>query len=480
VSVTGSGWPAMTERRRGLGPLGRRLLAAFLLVALSSVVVLTVAALVGTARGLAAGEAADRSAAAAAVAIAAGEAYSRAGGWQGADLARADAVAADAGARLVVRDADNTVVRSPDTDGTGGMGNGMGGMGTGRAAVAQPVVVDGATVGSVRLVFGTAGSGSAQEIAWTWIIIAAVAALVAAFVVSWFVTRRISRPLVRLSATARSFAAGDRAARADAADAAAPGELGELARAFDATAEQVERSEAARRRMSADLAHELRTPLAALQAGLEELRDGLVPPDSGRLTALHDQSLRMGRVVQDLAELSAAETAALSLRRAALDLGELVGDAVASARSSMTTAGLSIVTRLAPGVVVDGDEDRLHQVVGNLLANTAHHCRAGDTVTVVVDRADGEATLSVADTGPGIDPPDLPSVFDRLWRGRADSGVEGSGIGLAVVRELVTAHGGAVRAVSDGEHGTTFTVLLPLVGAAAERGRAAGPTSQEG
>jgi len=444
-----------------MGPLGHRLLLAFVLVALSSVLVLTVAALVGTARGLAATEDADRAAASSAAAAAAADAYALAGGWQGADLAQADAVAADAGARLIVLDANGAVVKSPYGSGMGA-GMGMGGMGSGRGYVVEPVVVDGTTVGSVRLAFGAPTSGAAQQIAWTWIIVAGVAALLTALAVSWYVTGRIARPLARMAGTARAFAAGDRSARADPVDVAAPGELGELARAFDLTAEQVERSELTRRRMAADLAHELRTPLAALQAGLEELRDGLIEPDTARLAALHDQSLRVGRVVDDLAELSAAETAALSLRRTEVDLGHVAQDAVVAARTTMEAAGLRVVTRLSPRVVVVGDSDRLHQVVGNLLVNTARHCRDGDTVTVSVERSDSMATLVVSDSGPGIAPADLPFVFDRLWRGRADSEVAGSGIGLAVVRELVSAHGGSLHVDSDGLHGATFTVRLPV------------------
>ena len=449
-----------TESRRGLGPLGHRLLLAFVLVALSSIVVLTVAAMVGTARGLAATEGADRTTASIATATAVSDAYSRAGGWQGVDLTQADAVAATAGARLIVLDLQGSVVKSPYGGGMGA-GSGMGGMASGHGYVAQPVVVAGTTVGSVRLGFGAPTAGAAQQIAWDWIIIAGLGALLSALVVSWFVTRRISQPLARLTETARAFAAGDRSARAAQADVAAPGELGELVRAFDATAEQVERSEVARRRMAADLAHELRTPLAALQAGLEELRDGLVEPDPARIDALHNQSLRVGRVVEDLAELSAAETASLTLRRAPVDLGSIVEDAVAAARPTIEAAGLSLITHLAQDVVVYGDADRLHQVIGNLLVNTARHCRSGDTVTVSVARAGQLAKLVVADTGPGIAQVDLAQVFDRLWRGRADSNTAGSGIGLAVVRELVTAHGGSVTADSDGANGTTFTVALP-------------------
>ena len=418
--------------------------------------VLTVAALVGTSRGLEAGESQARQDAAAAVAVAAAEAYRDAGGWTGADLRRADALAASAGARLGVRDAAGGVVAAPD-GAAGGQGSGAG-----RGAVTAPVVVDGATVGTVRLAFGSPATSTAQQIAWTWILVAAVAALLVALVAAWFVTRRIAAPLVRLAGVARAFAAGDREARPRPADVDEPGELGELARSFDATAEAVVRSERARRDMSADVAHELRTPLAALQAGLEELRDGLEPATPERLAALHAQAVRLGRVVGDLAELSAAETAALAMHVEPVDLGLLVGEAVAAAMPALASARLQVRTDLADDVMVTGDADRLHQAVGNVLANAARYCRPGDEVTVGVSASAGLARITVADTGPGIAPEDLPHVFDRLWRGRADADPAGSGIGLAVVRELVVAHGGRVQADSDGASGTTVTLVLPL------------------
>ncbi len=332
----------MGEQTRPLGPLGTRLLVAFVVVALSSVVVLTVAALIGTSRGVTAGEDAQRQEIAVAVAEAAAQSYAAAGGWDGADLSTSVLMASSAGAQVAVRDASGAVVAaSPSGD-----GQGMGGMGAmGRGGVAADVVVDGAVVGSVRLGFGASqGPSTIQTVAWTWILVAAVVAIVVAILVAWFVSRRISRPLVRLSDAARAFAAGDRSARASVEDAAAPGELGDIARAFDETADAVVRSESARRQMSADVAHELRTPLAALQAGLEELRDGLVPADPERLASLHEQSVRLGRIVGDLAELSAAETAALGLRRSRVDLAEVAGDAVDAARPALDAAGLLVTT----------------------------------------------------------------------------------------------------------------------------------------
>ncbi len=449
--------------RRGLGPVGRRLLLAFVVVALSSVAVLSVAAIIGTARGMSASEDSQRAATAETVAALAGEAYVAAQGWANADLTSAEAAASGAGARLVVRDTAGTVVASP----AGAMGMaGMGAM-SGRGQTSASVVVAGQSVGTVRLAYGTPATTAAQQIAWSWIAVAAVAALVVAGVVAWFVTRRITDPLARLAGVARSFAGGDRSARAAEVDVGAPGELGQLARAFDATAEAVVISESTREGMAADIAHELRTPLAALQAGLEELRDGYVAPDAARLNALHAQSVRLGRIVDDLAQLSSAESSSLTIVRTPVELGPLVTDAVQLRRGELESAGLDVVERIRAGLWISGDAGRLHQVVGNLLANAAKFCRSGDRVSVGVDADDSMARITIDDTGPGIAPEDLPAVFDRLWRGTADT--SGSGIGLAVVREIVAAHGGLVKVNSDGRSGTCFTIQLPLIADPRER-----------
>jgi two-component system, OmpR family, sensor histidine kinase BaeS len=446
-----------SDRRPPLGPLGRRLIAAFVLVALASIAVLTVAALIGTVRGLDAGQGQQRQDAADATARAAADAYAAADGWASADLTSAVAIAGTTGAEVTVRDNQGSVVMTTSS------GMGPGAMnGTGRGGVSADVVVGGQLVGSVRLGFGTPAASSGRAIAWTWILAAAVAALVVAFVVALFTSRWLTSPIVRLSAVARAFARGDRAVRPAPQDMTASTELGDLARAFDAAADDVSRSEAARRRLSADVAHELRTPLAALQAGLEELEDGLVPPTPERLAALHHQAARLGRIVEDLAVLSAAESAVLSLRREPVDLAALVDDAVSAARPSCTARGIAISLEDFANAHVTGDVDRLHQAVGNLLSNAARYCRPGDEVRVSVSTSARDATVTVRDTGPGIPPEDLPHVFDRLWRGATPASGAGTGIGLAVVRELTEAHGGTVAVASDGQSGTTFTITLPL------------------
>ncbi|OIQ84667.1 signal transduction histidine-protein kinase BaeS [mine drainage metagenome] len=456
----------------GMGPLGRRMLLAFILVAVSSVVVLTVAALIGVGQGVEAVQQSERVQKAAAAAGAAGAAYQAAGGWNGADLTSSSAIAQAAGARLFVLDQSGSSVRVGPGMGQGAGGPGPGAQGSAQSnaqssaqgAVTAPVVVDGVTVGTVRLMFGASSGTRARDIAWSWIAVAAAVALVVAVVASWWVTRVLTRPIDAMTTAARQFAAGDREARTGESG---PGELGELAHAFNGMADTVARSERDRRNLTADVAHELRTPLAVLQAGLEELRDGLVEPTSEGLARLHDQSLRLGRIVQDLAELSAAEGLSAAeatesnAMRAEVDLGQVVADALAGHDPQLRAAGLVIVRELSGPAVVRADSDRLHQAVGNLLANVARYCRPGDEARVTVRPDGGDVVLVVADTGPGLPADEVPHVFDRLWRGRGTEHIAGSGIGLAVVREIVVAHGGTIDARSPAGGGLTVTIRLP-------------------
>jgi two-component system sensor histidine kinase BaeS len=426
------------------------------------VAVLTLAALVATNQGLDSAQRSERQQAADRTAVAAATAYTQAGGWAKADLSEASAIADAAGARLVVENASSMMV-SPGR----GMGPGAGGMQAAAAVVESPVTAAGERVGTVRLGFSTATS-SGRTVAWSWVIGAAAVALAAAVLVSGYVVRRLTRPLVAMTGAAHRFAAGDRTARAALT---ATGELGEMAGAFDRMADEVVRTEGVRRQLAADVAHEIRTPLAALQAGLEELRDGLRAADSERLGALHDQTLRLGRIVQDLADLSAAESAALSLHPTDTDLAAIAGAALSAQQAQIDAAGLRVRADLTTSTPVHADADRLHQAVANLLSNAVRYCRPGDQVSLSSSIDGPTAVLDIADTGPGIPADELPHIFDRLWRGQHTRAVSGSGIGLAVVRELITAHGGTVTAGSPAGRGTTITIRLPLASTPVNVGR---------
>jgi signal transduction histidine kinase len=303
-----------------------------------------------------------------------------------------------------------------------------------------------------------ARSGHDEAVDAEWLVAATGLAVVIALVVSWVVSHRLVAPLEDFLRMTRAFAAGDHSARVPDSGRE---EIAELTHALNAAAEEVERSERARQRFTDEIAHELRTPLTVLRAGLEELRDGLVPADHETLAALHDQASRLGRIVDDLGQLSAAESQELSLGVERVDLVRVATLALAAREVSMRTAGLVVDRELEDGVAVAGDADRLHQVVGNLLANAALYCRPGDRVTVTVRREGDLAVLEVADTGPGVDPADLPHVFDRAWRGGAARGTQGSGLGLAIVRSLVLAHGGTVEVSNRRDGGALVSVRIP-------------------
>jgi two-component system sensor histidine kinase BaeS len=478
----------MTAAQRALGPLGRRLLAAFVLVALAAVALVAAAGLVGSSLGLSRSADAARSEVTGRVAAAVADAYAPVRDWGHVDLTSAMTAAAAAGARLVVLDVHGRTVRAAaaghqgagmgdaarDATGAGGHG-GLPGQAARGAQVSAPVLVDGARVGTVVVGFAASDS-TGRRLAWSWILGAAAAAVGVAVAAGWFVVRSLTRPLAALTAATRAFGAGDASARPAERGV---GELAELAAAFDAAADAVQHSDRTRRQMTADVAHELRTPLTALQAGLEELRDGLTAPDRDTLTRLHDQTLRLVRTVEELSELSAADAAAGDLHPADVDLAAVTQDAVDAREPQLRAAGLRLRTDLRPGGVVRIDVDRYHQVVGSLLDNCARHCRPGDEVDVVVGPvpgattgagAAGTARLVVRDSGPGIPAEDLPHVLERFWRGRDRHAVAGTGVGLAVVARLVEAHRGSLAVGSDGSTGTTVTVDLPLLGTASAPG----------
>lgn len=303
-----------------------------------------------------------------------------------------------------------------------------------------------------------------DDLSLTWLLAATLVAVVTAVVASVVLAARLTRPIDGYIDAARRFATGDRSARPPDDG---PSELADLTVALQFAANEIERSEQERNRLTADIAHELRTPLTALQAGLEELRDGLMPADQTTLAALHDQATRMGRVIEDLSTLAAADSAELRLHRRDVDLAQIAALAVAARRGTLDVAGLTVELDARPGVRVLADGDRVHQMVGNLLANAAQYCRPGDHVTVRARRDHDDGVLEVADTGPGFAAEDLPHVFERTWRATGAAPARGSGLGLPIVRALATAHGGTADITSVQGEGSTVTIRLPCTSATA-------------
>ncbi len=445
-----SGPPPLAARP---ATIGLRLTLAFVAVALAAVAVLA-----GLTATLAAADVSNlasqqRTELTSAIAAAAGAAWDRSDSWTGADLTPALDLAARVGADVEMRDqANRAVAISP------GFGK--------RAAIqhpfSAPVVVRGQQVGLAVVRFTGAGLGGADHALQTALLraIAGAAGLAAllALLTGLAIARRITRPVGSLIAVTRSMGRGDRSARVGPIHA--PGELRELATAFDQMADALARQDQLRRDVVADVAHELRTPIAVLQAGHEALLDGVTEPTPGQLASLRDEVLRLARMVGDLQTLAAAEAAALHLAFSRCDLAEIAGAAVDSLTGPFEAAGISVDRQLTP-VEVLGDAGRLHQVVTNLLTNSLKFTPAGGRVMIEAGPAGGRAQVQVTDTGIGIAADELPRIFDRFWRGRQAGHVAGSGIGLAVAAELARAHGGQLAAASEPGRGTRITLTMP-------------------
>ncbi len=433
------------------GAIGLRLALAFLSVALVAIVLLAGLTAVFSAADVSALAARQQAQLASAVAVAAGAAWDRQNNWAAADLGPVLDLAAQTGADAQIRDAaGRPVASSPGFAGHPG------------AQLSAPVVVRGQRTGTVVVRFSGSGLGGAEHSLRSALLraIAGTAGLAAliALVMGLAVARRITRPVERIITVTRAMGGGDRAARVG--PVAAPGELRELATAFDQMADTLDRQEQLRRDLVADVAHELRTPVAILQAGHEALLDGVVEATPDQLTSLRDEVLRLARMVDDLQTLAAADAATLQLSLSRCDLAEVTAAATDSLAGRFEAAGLTVERQLAPAWVM-ADPRWLHQVVTNLLTNALKFTPADGQVTVRSATDGPSAVLRVTDTGAGIPADELPHIFERFWRGQQAAHTSGSGIGLAVAAELARAHGGQLAASSEPGRGTEMTLTLP-------------------
>ena len=296
--------------------------------------------------------------------------------------------------------------------------------------------------------------------------VALLASLVAALAISAFATRRIAGPVVRLADAAGDVAAGRFDVRIP--DPALGSEFAELTASFNGMAQRLQAVETTRRRLLADLAHEMRTPLATLDAYLEAIEDGVAVMDQETVALLRAQTARLGRLTEDVTAVSRAEEGQLDLHPIALSADQVIDRAAAAARERFDAKGVTLATDTAPrSGRVAADPERMDQVLGNLLDNALRHTPAGGTVALAAhqggDSEPGGVEFVVTDTGDGIPAEHLAHVFERFYRvDRArDRAHGGSGIGLAITKALVEAQAGTVTASSAGlGHGAVFTVRL--------------------
>ncbi len=278
--------------------------------------------------------------------------------------------------------------------------------------------------------------------------------------------RRLTRPLRGLTKASEALAAGR-------LDTRVPGvrirELDELATAFNRMAERLSSADAQRRQMTADIAHELRTPLSIIRGRLEGLQDGVYQATPEHVGGLLHETAMLERLVDDLRLLALAEAGQLPLYRESSDPHALLEGAVHAFTDQAHTQSIQFQIE-APAELpeVDVDPQRISQVLKNLLSNALRYTPIGGVVTLraaIDPAAESTLILSVQDSGPGIEPDDLPHLFDRFWRANRSRtrGSGGSGLGLAIVKQIVEAHGGHVAVNSTIGQGTTFSIHLPIV-----------------
>jgi len=292
--------------------------------------------------------------------------------------------------------------------------------------------------------------------------------LIFLLIVGGLTFRRYGSPLAEMMAAADAVAGGDLSARVGERGR---GDMARLARRFNRMTAELERAEQARRNLTADVAHELRTPLQIIQGNLEGTLDGVYEPTPEHLRATLDETRRLGRLVGDLQTLSLVEAGQLPLYPREVDAADLLEDVALRFMAQAAEAGVTLKTQAGGPLPLHVDPDRLEQVLSNLTANALRHTPSGGRVMLAA-RAGGDGVeLAVTDTGDGIPEADLPYVFDRFWRGDRARGrsTGGSGLGLAIARQLVRAHGGTIRAESAAGVGSTFTVTLPRPASQAKR-----------
>lgn len=285
-------------------------------------------------------------------------------------------------------------------------------------------------------------------------------------VVSYFVVREIMRPLSTLTGAVQKVRTGN---YGQTVSVERHDEVGVLTESFNEMSEELARNDKMRRQLFANIAHELRTPLAILQGNLEGMIDDIIPTDKKILLSMADETVRMGRLIQDLRDLSLAEINELTLHKEAADINVMLERAVSMLQPLCDEKDLTVQLNLSrdlPSLVID--IDRINQVIYNLLNNAIRYIERGCAITVstLAVTVDGKSYVQVqiADTGKGIAPKDLEHIFQYFYRSEQSRNRKsgGSGIGLALAQQFIRSHGGNIWADSTVGKGTTFTFILPL------------------
>ncbi len=280
--------------------------------------------------------------------------------------------------------------------------------------------------------------------------------------IGWLLARRVVTPLADVAAAAHQVAGGDLSARVLVRG---PGDLRSLSDSFNRMANALETSDRQRRALLADIAHELRTPLTVIRGRLEGMVDGVYPPDEAHVAPVLEETYVLERLVEDLRTLTLAEARQLHFDVRPVDMGEAAERAAALFEAEAGERGITLRVERQPGLPeVPADAQRVGQVIGNLVSNALRYVPEGGQVTLSTQRANGGVEVAVSDDGPGVDPDDLPRLFERFWRGEKSRtrAAGGAGLGLAIARQLVEAQGGTIRAENRAGGGLRVAFELPV------------------
>lgn len=392
-----------------------------------------------------------------------GDYYAANGSWTGVEGAfrnHGRGGRGDYNPPLTLLDADGLVVNSTIP----GVERGE----TGAEDNAVPVEVNGAVVGYVQFAAAPAARDLRQspeaaflERVSRAILISAAGAALLALALGAVLAGTISRPVRELTEGTKALAAGDLGHQVPVRTA---DEIGELARSFNRMSADLAHSNQLRKQMTADIAHDLRTPLSVILGYSEALQDGKLPGTPETYGAMHLQAQHLNRLIEDLRTLSLADAGQLSLQQRPVQTRGLLEHTALACLPQVEARRIQLEVE-GEGATVTVDPDRMVQVLGNLVGNALRHTPDGGRIVLSSNRAGGRVLLSVADSGPGIPTEDLPYIFDRFYRGDKARAADGaSGLGLAIARSLVEAHGGQLTAENVPSGGACFTVSLPVEG----------------
>lgn len=337
----------------------------------------------------------------------------------------------------------------------------------GSNVASAPIMVDGEKVGTVLVrvpgseTLLTKFDEDFRDKSYNAMIFAAVIALIIAMVMGAIFARTIAAPVKKITNAAKALKEGDYSARTGMTGS---DEIARLGNMFDLMADSVESNRKLERRLVTDVAHELRTPLMAIQSTVEAMIDGVFKPDAERLETLNSEVQRLSRLVDALLKLSRLESRTKPIEQKKVDLTEMLSSVVQTHQAYIHDAGLNLEFEYDPHVYVFGDADLLRQATANLISNAVRYTPEGGTITIMARKGDLMGQIVVKDTGIGLTPEEAKLVFQRFWC--ADSGraraTGGLGIGLSVVKEIVEQHNGWVRVEGRPNEGACFTIYIPL------------------